>query len=86
MSKKNCESIFRKLRIYCRLLFVRIQKGGDKQMDFIAIELFSVEFFSALLTIVFIDLILAGDNAIVSGWQLAIYLSISRKKPLFGVR
>ncbi len=28
-------------------------------------ELFSVEFFSALLTIVFIDLILAGDNAIV---------------------
>jgi len=36
-------------------------------MDFIAIELFSVEFFSALLTIVFIDLILAGDNAIVIG-------------------
>lgn len=30
-------------------------------------ELFSVEFFSALLTIVFIDLILAGDNAIVIG-------------------
>lgn len=28
-------------------------------------DLFSVEFFSALLTIVFIDLILAGDNAIV---------------------
>ncbi|MCA0753800.1 TerC family protein [Paenibacillus sp. N4] len=28
-------------------------------------ELFSVEFYSALLTIVFIDLILAGDNAIV---------------------
>ncbi|MFB9325452.1 TerC family protein [Paenibacillus aurantiacus] len=30
-------------------------------------ELFSLEFFSALLTIVFIDLILAGDNAIVIG-------------------
>lgn len=30
-------------------------------------DLFSVEFFSALLTIVFIDLILAGDNAIVIG-------------------
>jgi YjbE family integral membrane protein len=30
-------------------------------------ELFSVEFFSALLTIIFIDLILAGDNAIVIG-------------------
>lgn len=30
-------------------------------------ELLSVEFFSALLTIVFIDLILAGDNAIVIG-------------------
>ncbi|BBH21254.1 membrane protein [Paenibacillus baekrokdamisoli] len=30
-------------------------------------ELFSFEFFSALLTIVFIDLILAGDNAIVIG-------------------
>ncbi|MGO4545764.1 TerC family protein [Paenibacillus sp. 2TAB23] len=30
-------------------------------------DLFSVEFFSALLTIVIIDLILAGDNAIVIG-------------------
>ncbi|MBD2870154.1 TerC family protein [Paenibacillus arenilitoris] len=30
-------------------------------------ELFSPEFFTALLTIVFIDLILAGDNAIVIG-------------------
>lgn len=30
-------------------------------------DIFSVEFFTALLTIVFIDLILAGDNAIVIG-------------------
>ncbi|QYR20114.1 TerC family protein [Paenibacillus sp. sptzw28] len=30
-------------------------------------EFFSLEFFSALVTIVFIDLILAGDNAIVIG-------------------
>ncbi|WP_424768264.1 TerC family protein [Paenibacillus sp. sgz302251] len=30
-------------------------------------DFFSVEFFTALLTIVFIDLILAGDNAIVIG-------------------
>ncbi|WP_028611249.1 TerC family protein [Paenibacillus harenae] len=30
-------------------------------------DLFSAEFFTALLTIVFIDLILAGDNAIVIG-------------------
>jgi len=36
-------------------------------MGFLSIELFSIEFFSALLTIVFIDLILAGDNAIVIG-------------------
>ncbi len=30
-------------------------------------ELFSAEFFSALLSIIVIDLVLAGDNAIVIG-------------------
>lgn len=36
-------------------------------MEFLAVDVFSLQFFSALLTIVFIDLILAGDNAIVIG-------------------
>lgn len=36
-------------------------------MGALQMELFSLEFFTALMTIVFIDLILAGDNAIVIG-------------------
>ncbi len=31
------------------------------------LELFSAAFFSALLTIVLIDLVLAGDNALIIG-------------------
>ena len=41
---------------------IRIQKGEAHIM-----EILSFEFLSALITIVFIDLILAGDNAIVIG-------------------
>lgn len=62
MNKKN-ESFFRINRIY----FTSKEGNVSLERGSLYMELFSIEFFSALLTIVFIDLILAGDNAIVIG-------------------
>ncbi|QHW30407.1 TerC family protein [Paenibacillus rhizovicinus] len=45
-------------------------------------ELFSIEFFTALLTIVFIDLVLAGDNAIVIGLAARKLPSDQQKKAI----
>jgi len=47
-------------------------------------ELFSFPWWSALLTIVLIDLVLAGDNAIVIALAHAISLLSIKIKPLFG--
>ncbi|MFD2612772.1 TerC family protein [Paenibacillus gansuensis] len=46
-------------------------------------DFFSVEFFSALLTIIFIDLILAGDNAIVIGMAARNLPKENQKKVIF---
>ena len=48
-------------------------------MDFL-----SAEYLSALLAIIVIDLVLAGDNAIVIGLAQEDYRKISKRKLLYG--
>ena len=48
------------------------------------VELFSTEFFSALLAIIIIDLVLAGDNAIVIALAARSLPPDQRGKPCFG--
>jgi YjbE family integral membrane protein len=48
--------------------FQQYEIGQDNDEEvMITVELFSAEFFAALLSIVIIDLVLAGDNAVVIG-------------------